>query len=84
MTLPSSEQGTIEHDFRKNQVGRTWYVPVLHQDRQVLTVTVGRTDAGTGANGGSIGGGGSGGTFPAMSQAKALQLAGTSTDPAVS
>jgi hypothetical protein len=63
----------------------SWYIPVLYQGRQVLIVTVGRNDAGMGASGGSIGGGGgSGGTFPAMSQAKAMQVAGTSTDPAVS
>ena len=62
-----------------------WYVPVIYGDRQVLLITVGRNEAGTGVSGGSVGGGGgSGGMFPPMSRAKALQLGGTSADPAAS
>ena len=60
-----------------------WYVPVIYGDRQVLLVTVGRNDAGMGASGGSVGGGGSGGAFPAMIRAKAMQVAGTPADAAV-
>lgn len=59
----------------------TWYVPVLYQGRQVMLVTVGRARNGLGASGGSIGGGA---PFPAMSEATALQVAGSSTDRAVS
>lgn len=62
-----------------------WYVPVIYGDRQVLLVTVGRNEAGLGVSGGSVGGGGgSGGMFPPMSRAKAIQLGGTSADPSAS
>lgn len=58
-----------------------WHVPVLHQGRQLLIVRVVRDEAGLGAYSGS---GGGSEPFPNMSGARAMQLAGTSSDPAIS
>lgn len=59
----------------------TWYVPVLYQGRQLLIVRVLRDEAGVGAYSGS---GGSGEPFPGMSAARAMQVAGSASDAAVS